>query len=134
MGDAQKCFTPNPHILKLRDPHLASKPLICASEGHISITYYEIPQASEQVSLCFIYSLKTKSKLGTLGSIKDSGKSAQITKLVPRFVGFRDAYDHVVRFKHITQAYEPLIDVIRIATFGLTLEDIVLNPRLLIDL
>ena len=41
---------------------------------------------------------------------------------------------HVIMVSVSRWAYEPLIDVIRVATFGLTLKDIVLNPRLLIDL
>ena len=31
----------------------------------------------------------------------DSGKNTSISKLVPRFLGFGDAYDHVERFKQI---------------------------------
>ena len=53
----------------------------------------------------------------------DNPKRAQISKLVPQLKGFKDTCDHVESFKHITWAYEPPIDVIKVATFGLALED-----------
>ena len=54
----------------------------------------------------------------------DSGKSASIeSKVVPRFLGFGDAYDHVERFKQICRAYEPLTETTKVASFGLTLDD-----------
>ena len=53
----------------------------------------------------------------------DSGKSASISKLVLRFLGFGDAYDHVERIKQICRAYEPLTETTKVAAFGLTLDD-----------
>ena len=53
----------------------------------------------------------------------NNGKSASISKLVPRFLGFGDAYDHVERFKQICRAYEPLTETTKVTAFGLTLDD-----------
>ena len=36
----------------------------------------------------------------------DNGKSASILKIIPCFLGFGDAYDHVDRFKQICRAYK----------------------------
>ena len=48
---------------------------------------------------------------------------ASISKEVPGFLSFGDAYDHVKRFKHICRAYEPLTETTKVAAFGLTLDD-----------
>ena len=46
------------------------------------------------------------------------GKSAQINKLVQGFTRFKDTYDHVDFFKHITYVYKILIDVTRLVNLG----------------
>ena len=46
-----------------------------------------------------------------------------ISKLVPHFIGFSNAYDHVERFKQICRAYEPLTNITKVAAFKLTLDD-----------
>ena len=53
----------------------------------------------------------------------NNGKSSSISKLVPLFLSFSDAYDHVERFKKICRAYEPLTETIKVAAFRLTLDD-----------
>ena len=48
----------------------------------------------------------TDSTDGPRPPTNDSGKSVSISKLLPCFLGFGDAYDHVDRFKQICRAYK----------------------------
>ena len=48
---------------------------------------------------------------------------SSISNLVPLFLGFGDADDHVERFNQICRAYKPVIEVTKVVAFGLTLND-----------
>ena len=53
----------------------------------------------------------------------DFGKSASISKLVPCFIGFGDAYDYVDCFKQICRSYEPIMESTKVTTVALMLND-----------
>ena len=55
--------------------------------------------------------------------MNNNEKSVGISKLVPRFLGFGDAYDHLEQLKKISRVYEPIIEATKVAAFGLTLDD-----------
>ena len=53
----------------------------------------------------------------------DCGKNTAISKQVPHFLRFVDANDHVEHFKQVSRAHEPIIEVTKVETFGLMLDD-----------